>query len=205
MPLTGSFCTGRRSTARRPSLNASSFRPRAVLMRQASPDSACVAIFCFKLPTRGSREEYRHGYDKTRLALCVILTAPACYNVSGADLWMMWRKNPGRCAWPSFGVTMTNWSNCRRIRPVTPRLSDANDRYCRSHFPSCKKIAGLTRMERAKPVNWSEVESCFARIIQTAFQCSWRKWWRLDSHQRRRSGPCQYQWSCRRWWAVSLR
>jgi hypothetical protein len=33
------------------------------------------------------------------------------------------------------------------------KLSDANDRYCRSHFPSCKKIAGLTRMERAKPVN----------------------------------------------------
>jgi hypothetical protein len=39
-------------------------------------------------------------------------------------------------------------------------------------LPSCKKIAGLVRMERAKPVNWSEVESCFARIIQTAFQSS---------------------------------
>ena len=25
-------------------------------------------------------------------------------------------------------------------------------------------------MERAKPVNWSEVEFCFARIIQTALQ-----------------------------------
>ena len=35
--------------------------------------------------------------------------------------------------------------------------------------------------ERAKPVNWSEVEFCFARIIQTAFQSPWRKWWRLDS------------------------
>jgi len=39
---------------------------------------------------------------------------------------------------------------------------------------SCKKIAGSARMERAKPVNWSEVESCFARIIQTAFQSPWR-------------------------------
>jgi hypothetical protein len=55
-------------------------------IRQASSDSACVVIFCFKLPTRGSREEYRHGYDKKRLALCVILTGLACYNVSGADL-----------------------------------------------------------------------------------------------------------------------
>jgi hypothetical protein len=49
----------------------------------------CVRSHLLFLPTRGSREEYRRGYDKTRLALCVILTALACYKVSGADLRMM--------------------------------------------------------------------------------------------------------------------
>jgi len=64
------------------------------------------------------------------------------------------------------------------------------------------KAAVLARMERRQThiigqrsnfIATVEGGSCF---IQTAFQSTCRKAWRLDSYQRRRSGSWRYRWSC---------
>jgi len=40
-------------------------------------------------------------------------------------------------------------------------------------------------MERAKALIGQKSNLVCQDYSKTAFQCSWRKWWRLDSHQRR--------------------
>ena len=68
-------------------------------------------------------------------------------------------------------------------------------RYVALRFPDSVTRWPLPRVIRgtAGLCRRSLLKILWPLIIQTAFQCSWRKWWRLDSHQRRRSGPCQYQ------------